>query len=54
MKYVIETQYISTPDNLTAIDALPHTIPTKINPPPINVKSCRYPQKHKEEVDKQI
>lgn len=41
-------------DNLTATDALKHNIPTKIDASPINVKSYRYPQIHKEEVDKQI
>ena len=39
---------------MTCTDALSHNIPTKHDTPPINVKSYRYPQIHKEEVDKQI
>lgn len=41
-------------DQLTCTDCLEHNIPIKHNTSPINVKTYRYPQIHKDEVDKQI
>ena len=40
-------------DNLTTTDVTEHEIPTT-STTPIHVKTYRYPQIHKEEVDKQI